>query len=116
MLTCLFQEEIREEQMVKRLMRQTQQEKRIVVQLTQIKRQKEILRQNRIFQERQNQERRLQDLQEALDREAVRTQTHQPQEIGFILLGQIQIKHTIKQTQDGLHNIIKESTNIYSHV
>ncbi|XP_057193313.1 sperm flagellar protein 2-like [Triplophysa rosa] len=65
------QEEIREQQMVKRLMRQTQQEKRIAVQLMQIKGQKEILRQNRIFQERLNQERRLQDFQEALDREAV---------------------------------------------
>ncbi|KAI7807745.1 Spef2 protein [Triplophysa rosa] len=64
-------EEIREQQMVKRLMRQTQQEKRIAVQLMQIKGQKEILRQNRIFQERLNQERRLQDFQEALDREAV---------------------------------------------
>ncbi|XP_067295685.1 sperm flagellar protein 2 isoform X2 [Pseudorasbora parva] len=65
------QEVLREEQMVSRLMRQTQQEKRIAVQLMQIKQQKEVLRQNRIFQERQYQERRLRDFQEALDREAV---------------------------------------------
>ncbi|CAM4546278.1 unnamed protein product [Leuciscus chuanchicus] len=68
------QEALREEQMVSRLMRQTQQEKRIAVQLMQIKQQKEVLRQNRIFQERQYQERRLRDFQEALDREAVLAQ------------------------------------------
>uniref|UniRef100_A0A8C2BA12 Sperm flagellar 2 n=1 Tax=Cyprinus carpio TaxID=7962 RepID=A0A8C2BA12_CYPCA len=68
------QEVLREEQMVSRLMRQTQQEKRITVQLMQIKQQKEVLRQNRIFQERQYQERRLRDFQEALDREAVLAQ------------------------------------------
>ncbi|KAK7163991.1 hypothetical protein R3I94_002650 [Phoxinus phoxinus] len=68
------QEVLREEQMVSRLMRQTQQEKRIAVQLMQIKQQKEVLRQNRIFQERQYQERRLRDFQEALDREAVLAQ------------------------------------------
>uniref|UniRef100_A0A8C1H6G1 Sperm flagellar 2 n=1 Tax=Cyprinus carpio carpio TaxID=630221 RepID=A0A8C1H6G1_CYPCA len=68
------QELLREEQMVSRLMRQTQQEKRITVQLMQIKQQKEVLRQNRIFQERQYQERRLRDFQEALDREAVLAQ------------------------------------------
>lgn len=72
---CL-QEAVREEQMVSRLMRQTQQEKRIAVQLMQIKQQKEVLRQNRIFQERQYQERRLRDFQEALDREAVRGYTY----------------------------------------
>ncbi|XP_051981958.1 sperm flagellar protein 2-like isoform X1 [Xyrauchen texanus] len=65
------QEALREEQMVSRLMRQTQQEKRIAVQLMQIKQQKEVLRQNRIFLERQYQERRLRDFQEALEREAV---------------------------------------------
>ncbi|XP_050965216.1 sperm flagellar protein 2 isoform X2 [Labeo rohita] len=68
------QEVLREEQMVSRLMRQTQQEKRVAVQLMQIKQQKEVLRQNRIFQERQYQERRLRDFQEALDREAVLAQ------------------------------------------
>uniref|UniRef100_A0A672MF84 Calponin-homology (CH) domain-containing protein n=1 Tax=Sinocyclocheilus grahami TaxID=75366 RepID=A0A672MF84_SINGR len=68
------QEVLREEQMVSRLMRQTQQEKRITVQLMQIKQQKEVLQQNRIFQERQYQERRLRDFQEALDREAVLAQ------------------------------------------
>uniref|UniRef100_A0A671QSM5 Sperm flagellar 2 n=1 Tax=Sinocyclocheilus anshuiensis TaxID=1608454 RepID=A0A671QSM5_9TELE len=46
-------EALREEQMINRLMHQTQQEKRIAVQLMQIKQQKEVLRQNRIFQERQ---------------------------------------------------------------
>uniref|UniRef100_A0A672MF78 Calponin-homology (CH) domain-containing protein n=1 Tax=Sinocyclocheilus grahami TaxID=75366 RepID=A0A672MF78_SINGR len=68
------EEVLREEQMVSRLMRQTQQEKRITVQLMQIKQQKEVLQQNRIFQERQYQERRLRDFQEALDREAVLAQ------------------------------------------
>ncbi|XDV21456.1 hypothetical protein PO909_026550 [Leuciscus waleckii] len=70
----VHEEALREEQMVSRLMRQTQQEKRIAVQLMQIKQQKEVLRQNRIFQERQYQERRLRDFQEALDREAVLAQ------------------------------------------
>ncbi|XP_043095076.1 LOW QUALITY PROTEIN: sperm flagellar protein 2-like [Puntigrus tetrazona] len=68
------QEVLREEQMLSRLMRQTQQEKRIAVQLMQIKQQKEVLRQNRIFQERQYQERRLRDFQEALDREVILAQ------------------------------------------
>lgn len=74
-LIFFLQEVLREEQMVSRLMRQTQQEKRIAVQLMQIKQQKEVLRQNRIFQERQYQEHRLRDFQEALDREAVREHT-----------------------------------------
>nr|XP_023692350.1 sperm flagellar protein 2 [Paramormyrops kingsleyae] len=68
------QEAIRDEQLVARLTRQTKQERRIVVQLMQIHQQKDVLRQNRIFREKQYQEQRLRDFQEALDREAALAQ------------------------------------------
>ncbi|XP_053336412.1 sperm flagellar protein 2 [Clarias gariepinus] len=64
------EEMLREEQLMARLMRQSQQEKRIAVQLMQIRQQKEVLRQNRILRERQIQEQRLRDFQQALDRDA----------------------------------------------
>ncbi|NXP09274.1 SPEF2 protein, partial [Thinocorus orbignyianus] len=60
----------REEQLIYRLMRQSQQERRIAVQLMHVRHEKETLRQNRIFREKQYEERRLKELQEALDREA----------------------------------------------
>ncbi|NXJ69544.1 SPEF2 protein, partial [Rostratula benghalensis] len=60
----------REEQLIYRLMRQSQQERRIAVQLMHVRHEKEVLRQNRIFREKQFDERRLKELQEALDREA----------------------------------------------
>ncbi|XP_076854799.1 sperm flagellar protein 2 isoform X3 [Brachyhypopomus gauderio] len=64
------QEMLREEWLVGRLMRrQSQQEKQIAVQLMHIRQQKEVLRQNRIFRERQNQEQRLRDFQQTLHRE-----------------------------------------------
>lgn len=53
-------------------MRQSQQEKRVAVQLMQIRQQKEVLRQNRILHERQFQEQRKRDFEDALDREVVR--------------------------------------------
>lgn len=68
---CL-QEAYREEQLIHRLMRQSQQERRIAVQLMHIRREKEVLWQNRIFREKQYEERRLKDFQDALDREAVK--------------------------------------------
>ncbi|NXU59040.1 SPEF2 protein, partial [Turnix velox] len=60
----------REEQLIYRLMRQSQQERRIAVQLMHVRHEKEVLRKNRIFRERQYGERRLKEFQEALDREA----------------------------------------------
>nr|XP_013816459.1 PREDICTED: sperm flagellar protein 2 [Apteryx mantelli mantelli] len=64
------EEAYREEQLIYRLMRQSQQERRIAVQLIHVRHEKEVLRQNRIFREKQYEERRLKEFQEALDREA----------------------------------------------
>ncbi|XP_009893017.1 PREDICTED: sperm flagellar protein 2, partial [Charadrius vociferus] len=64
------EEAYREEQLIYRLMRQSQQERRIAVQLMHVRHEKEVLRQNRIFKEKQYEERRLKEFQEALDREA----------------------------------------------
>lgn len=52
-------------------MRQSQQERRIAVQLMHVRHEKEVLWQNRIFREKQYEERRLKDFQDALNREAV---------------------------------------------
>lgn len=62
----------REEQLVKRLTRQTQQEQRLAVQLLHVRKLKEVIRENRLFREQQYQQRREKDFQEALEREAVR--------------------------------------------
>ncbi|XP_029860545.1 sperm flagellar protein 2 isoform X2 [Aquila chrysaetos chrysaetos] len=67
------EEAYREEQLIYRLMRQSQQERRIAVQLMHVRHEKEVLRQNRIFREKQYEERRLKEFQEALDREASMT-------------------------------------------
>ncbi|XP_010120356.1 PREDICTED: sperm flagellar protein 2, partial [Chlamydotis macqueenii] len=64
------EEAYREEQLIYRLMRQSQQERRIAVQLMHVRHEKDVLRQNRIFREKQYEERRLKEFQEALDREA----------------------------------------------
>ncbi|XP_067469766.1 sperm flagellar protein 2 [Thunnus thynnus] len=64
----------REEQLVKRLTRQTQQEQRLAVQLLQIRKLKEVIRENRLFREQQYQQRREKDFQEALEREAALAQ------------------------------------------
>lgn len=66
-----MQEARREEQLVKRLTRQTQQEQRLATQLLQMRMQKEVIRENRLFREQQYQQRRERDFQEALEREAV---------------------------------------------
>uniref|UniRef100_A0A670YFV2 Sperm flagellar 2 n=1 Tax=Pseudonaja textilis TaxID=8673 RepID=A0A670YFV2_PSETE len=63
------EEAYREEQLVNRLMRQSQQERRIAVQLMHVRHEKEVLWQNRIYREKQFEERRLKEFQEALDRE-----------------------------------------------
>ena len=68
---CCSQEAYREEQLINRLMRQSQQERRIAVQLMHMRHEKEVLWQNRIFREKQYEERRLKEFQDALDREAV---------------------------------------------
>ncbi|XP_029366498.1 sperm flagellar protein 2 isoform X2 [Echeneis naucrates] len=60
----------REEQLVKRLTRQTQQEQRLASQLVQIRMQKDVIRENRLFREKQYQQRRERDFREALEREA----------------------------------------------
>uniref|UniRef100_A0A8C0EM38 Sperm flagellar 2 n=1 Tax=Bubo bubo TaxID=30461 RepID=A0A8C0EM38_BUBBB len=64
------EEAYQEEQLIYRLMRQSQQERRIAVQLMHVRHEKEVLKQNRIFREKQYEERRLKEFQEALDREA----------------------------------------------
>ncbi|XP_068594487.1 sperm flagellar protein 2 [Brachionichthys hirsutus] len=64
----------REEQLVKRLTRQTQQEQRLAAHLLQIRSQKEVMRQNRLFSEQQYQQRRERDFQEALEKEAALAQ------------------------------------------
>ncbi|XP_054439986.1 sperm flagellar protein 2 [Pteronotus mesoamericanus] len=64
------EEAYREEQLINRLMRQSQQERRIAVQLMHVRHEKEVLWQNRIFREKQYEERRLKEFQDALDREA----------------------------------------------
>ncbi|XP_030669824.1 sperm flagellar protein 2 [Nomascus leucogenys] len=64
------EEAYREEQLINRLMRQSQQERRIAVQLMHVRHEKEVLWQNRIFRQKQHEERRLKDFQDALDREA----------------------------------------------
>jgi 3-dehydroquinate dehydratase len=58
--------------LVNRLMRQSQQERRIAVQLLQTRHEKEIIRKNRLAQEKEYEARRLIEFQEALNREAVR--------------------------------------------
>lgn len=62
----------RDEQLVRRLTRQTQQEQRLAAQLLQIRHQKEVILENRLFREEQFRQRRERDFQEALEREAVR--------------------------------------------
>ncbi|XP_073400028.1 sperm flagellar protein 2 isoform X2 [Dendrobates tinctorius] len=64
------EEAFREEQLINRLMRQSQQERRIAVQLMHCRHEKEVMRQNRIFREKQYEERREREFQDALDREA----------------------------------------------
>uniref|UniRef100_A0A6Q2XHT1 Calponin-homology (CH) domain-containing protein n=1 Tax=Esox lucius TaxID=8010 RepID=A0A6Q2XHT1_ESOLU len=64
------EEALREEQLVERLTRQSQQEKRLAVQLMQLRQQKEVILQNRLLRDKQHQERRQRDFQEALDRES----------------------------------------------
>uniref|UniRef100_A0A8B9VNV4 Sperm flagellar 2 n=1 Tax=Anas zonorhyncha TaxID=75864 RepID=A0A8B9VNV4_9AVES len=64
------EEAYREEQLIHRLMRQSQQERRIAVQLMHVRHEKEVLRQNRIYREKQYEDRRLKEFQKALDSEA----------------------------------------------
>ncbi|KAM9331025.1 sperm flagellar protein 2 [Gastrophryne carolinensis] len=64
------EEAFREEQLINRLMKQSQQERRIAVQLMHARHEKEVMRQNRVFREKQYQERREREFREALDREA----------------------------------------------
>jgi len=70
-LICFLQDARREEMLVNRLMRQSQQERRIAVQLLQARHEKEVIRKNRTMREKQYEERRLKEFQEALNREAV---------------------------------------------
>uniref|UniRef100_A0A8C9V7Y1 Sperm flagellar 2 n=1 Tax=Scleropages formosus TaxID=113540 RepID=A0A8C9V7Y1_SCLFO len=71
------QELNRDERLLACLTRQSQQERRLAVQLMQVRQQKEFLRQNRIFREKQYQEQRLREFQEALDRKAALAQQTQ---------------------------------------
>ncbi|TWW60641.1 Sperm flagellar protein 2 [Takifugu flavidus] len=75
MKACEAQEETRrDEQLVRRLTRQTQHEQRLAAQLLQICRQKEVILENRLFREEQYRQRREKDLQEALEWEAALAQ------------------------------------------
>ncbi|XP_072371687.1 sperm flagellar protein 2 isoform X2 [Scyliorhinus torazame] len=66
------QEEVyREEQLVNRLMRQSLQERRIAVQLMHARHEKQVIMQNRFFREKQYEEKRLQEFQDVLDKDAV---------------------------------------------
>ena len=67
----MLQENRREEMLVNRLMRQSQQERRIAVQLLQARHEKEIIKQNRLYREKQYEDRRLKEFEDALNREAV---------------------------------------------
>ncbi|CAI9735788.1 Hypothetical predicted protein [Octopus vulgaris] len=60
----------RDKVLVNRILRQSQQEKKIVVQLLQTRQQKNIIMKNRMFQERQYQDRREKDFLDALNKEA----------------------------------------------
>ena len=71
LLLFFHQEERREKMLVERLMRQCQQERRIATQLMQIRREKDTIRSNRIFRQQQQEEMRIREFQEALEREAV---------------------------------------------
>ncbi|XP_076010980.1 sperm flagellar protein 2-like [Genypterus blacodes] len=64
------QEAQREDQLVKRLTRQTRQEQCLAVQLLQMRTQKEVMLKNRLFREQQYQEQREKEFHEALEREA----------------------------------------------
>jgi adenylate kinase family enzyme len=62
------EEERRKQQLVERLMRQCQQESRIATQLMHIRRQKDTIRNNRIFRQKQFEEQRMREFQEELNR------------------------------------------------
>jgi hypothetical protein len=57
--------------LVNRLMRQSQQERRIAVQLLQTRQEKEVIRSNRLQREKEYEERRLREFEEALNKEKV---------------------------------------------
>lgn len=61
----------KEEQLMRRLLRQSQAERRMAVQLLQVRREKRTIRENRAFREAQYAERRAKDFELALDRESV---------------------------------------------
>lgn len=63
----------KEEQLMRRLLRQSQAERRMAVQLLQVRREKRTIRENRAFREAQYAERRAKDFELALDRESVCT-------------------------------------------
>ena len=58
--------------LVNRLIRQSQQERRIAVQLLQARHEKEVIRRNRLAREKQYENRRLKEFEQALDKEKVR--------------------------------------------
>ena len=70
-ITNISQEARREEMLVNRLMRQSQQERRIAVQLLQARHEKDVIRSNRLIREKQYEDRRLREFEDALNRESV---------------------------------------------
>ncbi|CAB4023642.1 Hypothetical predicted protein, partial [Paramuricea clavata] len=91
------EEQRREEMLVKRLMRQSQQEKRIAVQLMQIRHEKQVIKENRIFREKQYTERRLKDFEDALNREAE-----------MCRLAQIEYRDQIQKAEDERRELLEE--------
>ena len=67
----LLKEERREDVLVNLCMRQSIQERRIAVQLMQLRHEKDVIRRNRLAKEKQFEEARVKEFQEALDREKV---------------------------------------------
>ncbi len=68
---CFFQNDRREKALVERLMKQCQQERRIATQLMAIRKEKDTIRNNRIYRQKQYEEQRLKEFDEALDKERV---------------------------------------------
>jgi len=72
MLVVSLQEQRREDVLVNLCMRQSIQERRIAVQLMQLRREKDVIRRNRLAKEKQFEEARIKEFEEALNREKAR--------------------------------------------
>ena len=68
---CYIQDSRREDVLVNLCMRQSVQERRIAVQLMQVRREKDVIRRNRLAQEKQFEEARVKEFEEQLNKEKV---------------------------------------------